>query len=636
MIGFRIGTELLDVEVGMQINLTLVNPLFSREIGYGSHSLSFSVPLNAKNRRLLGFRDHLSITSYSNEIEVEVLLGGNFWKTGTLKVINVAPITQKVSVAFNLDTSWLADKVNTIKLSSLNLGGDRTIATTGTVGGTFEIRVAAGPTEVIAIQVNETLYSYTSTLGNTKQELVDELKDLINADTNINATATTQANGSNWQLVISPIDPDDPFQVLYDIGATDIQWYEMSYLSSHQNKQDAMIDHMDTVSGAAVGSYDYAFPTIYNPLFFGDAVGDDYSGFVNSYEPGTGHIGPFNNAEGGYYSVCTPLPSVKYLVEQGLRSLGLRDISTFTSTAKYEALHLYNNVPVINEGIFEGEASDSSTGYTGYFNNQFNLTNHVPPEMTLGDIFRDLDDMFNLAIIVDTVLGTIDFVERKEAITSNVKNWKAKSLADYTIAYADAKAVKYSYAIDDKDKFFEDGAAFEEIDPGNAKHHIEVAHGPMFQMITRDPEHDEQWLTPAIRQQGYTNVGGLEPVAFNARYVYFHGLQDNDISLTYPLGSSEGKDYAGTQLITPSLEWTGTKGLYAQQHEDFEPFLYPTRHINQAFLINLVDILSLDFTGAYDFRDLHGNHQAIIKKLSLPLRVGERFPIKATAENYLT
>ena len=215
MIGFRIGTELLDVEVGMQINLTLVNPLFSREIGYGSHSLSFSVPLNAKNRRLLGFRDHLSITSYSNEIEVEVLLGGNFWKTGTLKVINVAPITQKVSVAFNLDTSWLADKVNTIKLSSLNLGGDRTIATTGTVGGTFEIRVAAGPTEVIAIQVNETLYSYTSTLGNTKQELVDELKDLINADTNINATATTQANGSHWQLVISPIAPDDPFQVLY-------------------------------------------------------------------------------------------------------------------------------------------------------------------------------------------------------------------------------------------------------------------------------------------------------------------------------------------------------------------------------------------------------------------------------------
>jgi len=636
MISFRIGTDYLDVEVGMQISLTLVNPLFSREIGYGSHSLSFSVPLNPKNRRLLGFRDHLSITSYSNEVEVEVLLGGVFWKTGTLKVISVSPSSEKISVAFNLDTSWLSDKVNTIQLAGMNLGGTRTISTVGTVGGTFEIRVDAGPTQVIAIQINETLYTYTSVLGNTKQELVDELKDQINADSNINATATTQANGSHWQLVISPIDPDDDFQVIYDIGATDIQWYKMSYLSSHQNKQNAMLNHMDTVSAASVGTYDYTFPVIYNPLFFGDVLGDEYCGFINSYEPGNGHQGPFPGVDGAYYSVCIPFVSVKYLVSQGLSQLGLRDVSSFTSTAKYEAMHISNNVPLINEGLFEGIVGSSATGLVGYYDNSFTLNNHLPSEMTLLDLFKDLSEIFNLAIIVDPVLETIDFVERKDSITATKNDWTNKSLVTYTITYADSQSVKYSYAKDDKDKFFDDGAAFEDIDPGNTKHHIEVQRAPLFEKITRDPEHDTNWLTPTIKQQGHTTVGGLEPVTANARYLYFHGLQDNDNGDEYPLGSSKGKDYGGTQLITPSLEWTGTKGLYAQQHEDFEPLLYPTRHINQEFIIDLVDILKLDWTSVYEFRDRHSHHQAVLKKLVLPLRIGERFPIKAAAENNLT
>lgn len=636
MISFRIGTEFLDVEVGMQINLTLVNPLFSREIGYGSHSLSFSVPLNAKNRRLLGFRDHLSLPTYSNEIETEILLGGNFWKTGTLKVISVIPSAQKVAIAFNLDTSWLADQVNTIRLADLNLGGTRTIATSGTVGGTFEIRTAAGPTQIIAIQVNDTLYTYTSMSGNTMQELVDELKDQINADTNINATATTQANGSYWQLVISPIDANDAFQVLYDIGATDIVWYEMSYLSSFQNKQNAMLAHMDTVSAATVGTYDYSFPTIYNINFFGEVLTDEYSGFINLYDPGTGHVGPAAGVDSAYYSVCTPFVSVRYLLSQGLAQLGLRDISSFTSTAKLRALHLYNNVPVINEGIFEGGSGSSATGLVGYYDNIFDLTDHLPQEMTLGELFKDLADMFNLAIIVDPVLGTCDFVERKDALSSDINDWTNKSLAAYSISYGDTQPVKYSYAVDDKDKYFEEGASYEDVDPGDATATIEVQRGPLFQMVTRDPEDDNLWLTPAIKQQGYTTVGGLSPISANARYFYFHGLYDNDNGDDYPLGSSEGKDYGGTQLLTPSLEWPGASGLYATQHEDFEPFLYPTRYVSQDFLIDLLDILKLDWAASYQFRDKHSTHQAIIKKLNIPLKSGERFPVIASAENYLT
>lgn len=634
MIGFRIGTDVLEMEPGTRIGLNLVNPLFSREIGYGSHSFSFTAPLTSNNRRTLLFMDNLYISSYNNEQDIEVLLGNNFWKQGTLKVLQASPTTEKASLAFNLDTSWLADKISTVRLADLDLGGTRTFAG-ATVGGTFEIRIDAGPTAVIAIQINDTLYSYTSALGNTMQELVDELKDQINADTNINATATTQPNGSFWQLVLSPKNANEPFQVLENIGATDIPWYQMSYMSSYLSAQDAMIAHMDTVGAAAVGAYDYAFPPVYNPDFFAEAVSSEYGGYVNGYEPGAGHTQPNDTTGEQYLSVCTPFVSVRYLLQQAAAWLGLTDISTFTSSDKIDALHLYNAVPVIQEGLYEGGGA-SETGYVGYFGNSFDLTNHVPSDMTVGELFADLADAFNLAIIVDPVVNTIDFVERKEAVTTDTKkDWTGKSLTGYSINYSDAQPVSYIYTPDDKDKLFEQGRVLNSILPGNAKHKVEVARPPLFDFKRQNPVDTTDWKTAEIRQQGYTTAAGLSPAEYRGRYLYYHGLQDNANNDSYPASSTDGKAYDDTQLITPSLMWDGAEGLYAQQHEAFEPFLYPDRNVTHNFLVDMLDLLSLSWTDAYVFRSRHGTHEGIIKSISMQLIVGERPPTIASAEIYL-
>lgn len=637
MIGFRIGTDILELEPGTRIGLNLVNPLFSREIGYGSHSFQFTAPLTAVNRKMLGFMDSLFVSDYNNEKDVDVLMGNNFWKQGTLKVIQVAPVAEKVSLAFNLDTSWLADKISTLRLADLDLGGTRTQAGAGTVQGTFEVRVSSSINDDISIKINDTTYTHTSTVVEDPQTLVSQVAFLINTDTSINATATTQINGSYWQLVITADDPDEPFQVFYQspFVTTDITWYQMSYLSSYQNDQNAMLSHMDTVSAAAVGVYDYCFAPIYNPDYFADAVGTEYSYYINAYEAGAGHVEPSIATGEQYYTACTPFASVSYLIQQAVSSLGLTDISTFTSSDKITGLHLYNSVPVLQEGVFEGTGS-SETGYVGYFDNSFDLIDHMPVDMTVAELFADLGDMFNIAIIVDPVVGTIDFVERKDALSSAQRDWTEKSLADYQITYKDTVSVSYSYQADDKDKLFEQGRVLNTVDPGNAKHKISVARPPLFDQKRTNTVDSEKWKTVEIRQQGYTSAAGLTPSDYRARYFYYHGMQDNANSNTYPASSNDGRAYDDTQLITPALTWDGAQGLYAQQHESFEPLLYPDRNVSHSFLVDMLDLLSLSWTDSYLFRTKKGRGQGIIKSLSLEIPASQRPPIIAKAEVFLT
>jgi len=611
MIYFEIAGEKLDVEPGTTIGVNLANPLFSREIGYGSHSYQFSVPGTAHNAVLLGRPGHAYLSAPAL-ISADMHLGGAFWQQGILRVESAGGPRQPIQLGFSLDTAWLSEQLENLPLKDLDLGGTRYFG--GGVGSAFyDYRIdltSANVGDTAALKVNGITFSYVVQAGDTEQDVLNELASQITANSIDNASATVFF--STWsQIKIAIISDSQPFLVDANPAGNDFTFILMDSTSPDEAAQTAMLGHMEQVSTAAVGAYPYCFAVVKNENFFEGKCGT-YSGYLNLREPGGSHLGNTNSEP--HRTTCVPFPRVKYIVDQALATLGLLDDSpSFTSSDEYMNLYLWNNRAVDREGGTADPAT-SPNDKVLYVANSFDLADHVPQDYTLGDLFRWLAELFNLAIFVDPVRNRIQLLER-EIGSGSGGDFRGKSLQGYTFSFQEEQPIAYRHKKDTDDALFEGGRSFSDVEPGNEKQKIEAELVPLFQETGESPGGDP-WKTPVISQVGETAMSEVQDGSFSPRCFFYHGLQAADSGSTYPAGSHDGIAYDGSVLISQSLEWAGADGRYALRYAGFEPYLYPTRSMRIRLLMSVADIRRLSWTQPYDFTLTDGNVKGLIKTLS--------------------
>lgn len=610
MISIEIAGEFLDLKPDTKVNINLASPLFSREIGWGSHSYSFSIPATAKNSRLLAWPG----TGFSQEqqprIEARIYLGGSYWQEGLITIESITP-KRDINIGFAIDAAWLSEKVDSLALKDLNLGGLRRFgAGVGSAFYDYRIDITGAKPNTAIIEVNGTLYSYTVTVSDTEQSVLNAIAAQIVADVNNNATALVFFS-TWWQIKISIIDDAGSLDIDDNPPSNNFTWLLQASKTVLEANQEAIVGHMDIVSNAALGAYPYCFAPIKNPAFFSDDV-TTYSGYVNLREPGGSHES--NTAAQPHRTVSIPFVRVKYLIDQALAELGLRDISSsFTFSAEYLALFLYNNKSI----DVEGGAADpgaSPNGLILYLHNEFNLAEHVPEEMSVGDLFRELARLFNLYIFIDFTRNEIAFEPRAISSASGGA-WQDKTLTGYSFSFSEEKPVTYAFKPDTTDGLWEGGRDFESIEPANSKVKIEVALAPLFEQVSDSPG-ATNWKTCEISQRGAPAGPDQGPGSYNPRIFYYLGLQQASGGSTYPASCSNGKNYNGTRIINQELGWGGANGLYNLKHAAFEKYLYPTRVISSQQLLSLTEIRGLAYAAPYDIRLFDGEMSVIVRKLS--------------------
>ena len=126
MISIRLNSgEYLDMG-GASISFTLVSPVFSGEIGYGSQSFSFSIPNTANNSRILDEADKISTRGNMTEFEVVLGFDGAPIERATLTIEKTSPDTFNCSLL--LRESTLSGKLEEKTLREYEYGGERQIS----------------------------------------------------------------------------------------------------------------------------------------------------------------------------------------------------------------------------------------------------------------------------------------------------------------------------------------------------------------------------------------------------------------------------------------------------------------------------------------------------------------------------
>lgn len=623
MIAFKIGSEYLDLFPNSKIGVNLVSPLFSREIGFGSHSFRFDVPDTPKVRRLLGFKNLMSMPAQGNDQEAIIELGGNYWKTSTLKVVDAKPMAKRFSLAFTFDGARIKSQAEKILLKDLDLGGLRNTAVSETPEVIYQL-LTVPINGNVSIEVNGQIFTeiMSGTGSETPNSVLDALRLQINA-----AISSVNAAVSTDQITITRTGAGD-FWARYDVPGDDGVWSAIKDRSSFIIGRDDLLNHMATINGLPFGPY--AFPTVKNTAFYSSPAITGFDGYINLYNPSTGaFVG--NTSSDPYKSTMVPMVSVSYLLGQACAALGLTDVSTFTQSNDFKTIYLYSNISLDKEGA-QLSFGGSPTDKVNWHEPAFDLKDHVDQEASIEDLFKAIAYYFNLAIEVDAIKQEISFIKRSVP-AGTAKDWRGKTVANYSIGYKDAEPVKYSFEADDYDALFSEGRSFATVSPGGHKHELKVPFAPLWE-LRENHAFGSSWQITEIKQAGGTTLGDASPAEFTPRFFFFHGMQQDANGDLYPASSNTGTNYAGTNLTSFSLVLDGADGLYESHHKDFEPFLYPEKSGSHEFILSLLDVLEHKYDDAIRARIIEGDLEYLIKSLSFELEPGGAWPVRAQAEVY--
>jgi hypothetical protein len=601
MIDIQIAGEFLDMSPGQQLSLNIANPLFADEIGYQSHSYKFAVPATAHNQRLLGYANLALLADAPASFEAQLWLGGMPWLKGTVQLTNVTDTT--FSLAFEQDASY-RDLIENTFIKDLPL--EQVVVPP--VGAPMEMVLTIDLTGVsgdkAALFIYDTLVWTPFIAGMSEFNVLSNLENVI-INSGIPVTPQVVTGGAKDELHLTPTDPDI-FFVDTDPAENDHTWNVISYRSSYDANRISVGAHLGTVGRAAPGDYNYAFPPIKNALFYGDDPGD-YIGYVNLFDPATQTF-PVNSdatGENCRTAIC-PQVSVKHVWETVCEFLGLTDVSTWTGSTDFEKLYLYSNRAI--ERIFQGVAYIAST---------WDLADHVPQDWTIEYFFNFLRQ-FNVAIHIDSVTREIELVERKEIKRSENTDLRDQSLVGHSLSFAPSTAAYgYEYIQDKSDALYEDVAAFGAITGEEENRKVKAPVAPLFEAKSLDPTQLQEWLTPAIEQQGYTSAKGLTPNEVEPRFFFYLGLHANADGYDYPVAGSTGQDYDGNQISTFSLHWDGADGLYAYAYERAEPWLFAGREISIPMQISVDQVLSLAWNKTIFIRLPEGEIPVFWKQLKV-------------------
>lgn len=138
MIGLKVSDGFLDLGDNFSIQIDLVSPLFSFEVGYGSASLKFSIPNSPGNQKKLSQADMVLSTGEVSTIETDIWLGGIPWRSALLNVVESGAAFQ---ISLDISESKLAALLDAKSLQDFNYDGVRNITGTGSLNDLSEAMI---------------------------------------------------------------------------------------------------------------------------------------------------------------------------------------------------------------------------------------------------------------------------------------------------------------------------------------------------------------------------------------------------------------------------------------------------------------------------------------------------------------
>lgn len=621
MLGIKLGSGWMDMDPATQIQLRMISPAFARVLEDNSHSLSFSLPGTDHNLRLAGYYDAPIVRNVVTTFDAWLYFDHIGILSGEIDFQAATGPERRLTCRFRFGISTVAQTLKNTLIRDVDLGGVRNIA--GVLGNT-EVELSISQLVVggmAYIVVNGSHFYYPWSSGMDEEAILSEIRDIINA-AGIGVTATVLGVGAAATLQLVTIPPDS-INIDINPSGNQQQWTIEDESGAAVAIHDAMIDHMNAVAGADPGDYDYTFVPVRNFIFY-DNLNADFKGYVNLWDWDTQTFVKNSSSAGEQWqNTAVPFPRAAYLLARGLAHIGYTDVSTFTSLPEFQKIYFWNNQSldqVRNDGV----------GDFNGFKSFIDLKDHVPVNLSLADLIIWMRDNFNLIIDVNPGKREINFYQINDLPGAAEKDWREKTTNVYQITRpgSSEKGIHLSFAEDGNDVLNESGyhaVQFPDYKTFGGKDKIESAITPMAVFAgLGHPLSAGTWMVPAIEQVGRTSFPDVEGVEYTIRSFKFQGLQPGSSALDYPLGTHGNTDQAGTQVGDWGLVWDDSSSIVDRGLVDefWEPLLSQTEEeveIEQAFILDLRDILGLDFIRPYRIRTEAGDIRVLVKQLNLTI-----------------
>ena len=629
MIGVKTDKGEVKLSPGTSLTIRLISPLFSKEVGDNSHTFNFALP-GQSNQAIFGLYDSPLKSNPQTSIPGSLELANLEFSRGNLLVERGTGSMRKYNAKFDIDYSSYSEEINKTKLKDIDLGGSRDVSGLGS-GSTLSLKLEALPSGYVAsLKINDltmgVTYSATVSLENT----LDYFADQITQNNNLSkATATRTGTGASATLDITA----DPGEALnYDLNppGNGHSWTVASQTTAANSTHASIIAHMTAVAQAAnVDSYDYCFFPVHNPQLYG-GLNPDYLGYLNAWDWDTNSFISNSTTSGEKWrNTAVPFPRLEYLINQICNHLGLVNISTFTQEAEFKKICLYNNVTL------DLVRTEGGTEFNG-FSNIINLSNHVPEDMVLGDVFEYLRSL-NISVHIDSKNGTIDFV-RGSGIRNNGKiDWRNKCHAAYSIkrTLAQEQGFRLYFEPDKSDDWFEIfSAAKQDFITGAGTTENPIPWPPTGSMTQPHPFTGpaEGWEIPALSQAGKTvfvsdDGQEVEAEEFIFRPFFYKGFETGQqTTKQYPWGTARNINFNGSNIGPWSLYNTVIPGLSDRGiwEEMFLPFYgdqFDRPEILQNVDLDLDDLLKINYFKIVRLRCEDGDFDGLIKQLDIVINM---------------
>jgi len=588
MLQILANNQALDTS-GVKFNLTLKNPMFSRDKLEGSYIFNFNLPASNRNKKIFDFPNRLEKNS-KVWIDFDCKITFNGLTIVDSSTISVSQTKGKDFVAnVKVGTGNVIYLLINKLLSDINLGGNRELGTLFQHPISYYNTIVQGgyPTYDFTLFPYKNLNFYDGTIAE--------------------AYWTNNIKYPNYYKEGSFYYPSND-----ETGGT---FNPMPYVAY-------VIDRIFNTHGYSTGKNQFALNNdLKNLVIFSNRTNVQTYSWTDPGPPITIVQSP---AGSKYVNLQNHVP--KYKVLDFIKALSLFGVSLFINEKTKTFDFLFNNDLInsadnidisdkIVEDIIREKKEYDSYGLAYKFSNDAYADNNIKSSLTDYILKDPVQSSADLIVELGTEVNEVRLV------IDNDDYWIYRY--DDTFGYGwYFLSHRFQDIVADADNPFDFSSDFSPLmDWGGIDAHVYAPSGRTLNI----PIVEQNGSNPFFMSSGkvYINEPGL-------RFTFYRGLQQDNQNNLYPFATNDV--YAPDNNKIPnanlSLKWEGQYGLYENCWKDFLQFITNARPLKTKALLKPTDILAFDFSKKYRIKGV----DTFVKEIKIP--ISEKAIGPATLECY--
>ena len=574
MIAISTDSGFLELSSSTQIEFNINSPLFlENDKVKGNYTLDFTIPNTPHNIAMLGHADVIENSAqFQARHTAQIYIERAPYKRGILTIKKVS--AKSINVNFTEGISTIAELLKNTSLKSL-INKEYTVTISQNVGKWATLEYVGPTTGDVRIRVNGVEHYTTISAGNVSAAVSSVATKINNesglyAEHQVNNRIKIGLDGTldlEKELHIEPVEPDTftlftsyltQFNTDYKLWLT--QWFS-------ETPPDDII----------------CWPVVNNPEMY-DKPG--FNKFINQITFGLN----FGNRPGlendPVFSVITPYPRVKWMLEQIEEGLGITIESPLKDDPGLDNLYYYHPNTI---GFFEKFVGEKEFYF---WKNKFNLSD-LMPDMPVNEFLKQIAEPFNLAI---------DYSERgskfrilpREAIELSAEHTDITSKSGPVKGIENTGDKGITLVCDfDEENTDQPLIPLQENDPYSA---YVVGEGEQEVKLKVSGLREVFSFLPGVSDITTANLPFLfathEPGAdIGMKLFFYQGINSTDFGGSYGYGSIKNATY--------SLSFYGTNGLYEKWWKYWAHFLQNRALVDRDIEFTLADLATLDMFRKY-------------------------------------